>query len=132
MCVGTDEMRPQGLSGLTKATCWERAEPGLRVQCSVTPQPTQQRSVCLAGGGTWGWRSSHELDFPASLPPPPMPKQYVGSFSVDDLDTQEGVWLVQQQLWALKVGELGRALHWWGSQPWNGPWDHSSDPHPQP
>uniref|UniRef100_H0UZD2 SH2 domain containing 5 n=1 Tax=Cavia porcellus TaxID=10141 RepID=H0UZD2_CAVPO len=29
--------------------------------------------------------------------------QYVGSFPVDDLDTQEGVWLVRQQLWALKV-----------------------------
>lgn len=35
------------------------------------------------------------------------PKQYVGSFSVDDLDTQESVWLVQQQLWALKVGSWG-------------------------
>ncbi|PNJ27228.1 SH2D5 isoform 4, partial [Pongo abelii] len=33
--------------------------------------------------------------------------QYVGSFPVDDLDTQESVWLVQQQLWALKVGGLG-------------------------
>uniref|UniRef100_A0A8C2YS90 SH2 domain containing 5 n=1 Tax=Chinchilla lanigera TaxID=34839 RepID=A0A8C2YS90_CHILA len=29
--------------------------------------------------------------------------QYVGSFPVDDLDAQEGVWLVRQQLWALKV-----------------------------
>uniref|UniRef100_A0A8C5P1C1 SH2 domain containing 5 n=1 Tax=Jaculus jaculus TaxID=51337 RepID=A0A8C5P1C1_JACJA len=29
--------------------------------------------------------------------------QYVGSFPVDDLDTQESVCLVQQQLWALKV-----------------------------
>ncbi|XP_070238538.1 SH2 domain-containing protein 5 isoform X8 [Bos mutus] len=30
-------------------------------------------------------------------------QQYVGSFPVDDLDPQESVWLVQQQLWALKV-----------------------------
>uniref|UniRef100_A0A287D6S6 SH2 domain containing 5 n=1 Tax=Ictidomys tridecemlineatus TaxID=43179 RepID=A0A287D6S6_ICTTR len=29
--------------------------------------------------------------------------QYVGSFPVDDLDTQDSVWLVQQWLWALKV-----------------------------
>ena len=58
---------------------------------------------------------SHEPDFPASLPPPPTPKQYVGSFPVDDLDTQESVWLVQQQLWALKVGEPRRALPWRGS-----------------
>lgn len=35
------------------------------------------------------------------------PKQYVGSFPVEDLDTQESVWLVQQQLWALKVGSWG-------------------------
>lgn len=37
----------------------------------------------------------------------PTTEQYVGSFPVDDLDTQESVWLVQQQLWALKVGGLG-------------------------
>ncbi|XP_039710684.1 SH2 domain-containing protein 5 isoform X4 [Pteropus medius] len=36
--------------------------------------------------------------------------QYVGSFSVDDLDTQESVWLVQQQLWALKVLLMAHAL----------------------
>ncbi|XP_070259268.1 SH2 domain-containing protein 5 isoform X1 [Myotis yumanensis] len=36
--------------------------------------------------------------------------QYVGSFSVDDLDTQEGVWLVQQQLWALKDCPRRRAV----------------------
>lgn len=70
---------------------------------------------------------SHVLDFPPALPPPPTSKQYVGSFSVDDLGTQEGVWLVQQQLWALKVGELKG-----GVPPWNGPWGHPSDPHPQP
>lgn len=39
------------------------------------------------------------------------PKQYVGSFPVDDLDTQESVWLVQQQLWALKVGSWGAGWH---------------------
>lgn len=44
------------------------------------------------------------------LRPPHSPKQYVGSFSVDDLDTQESVWLVQQQLWALKVGSWGHSL----------------------
>ncbi|KAK1340409.1 hypothetical protein QTO34_018978 [Cnephaeus nilssonii] len=37
-------------------------------------------------------------------------QQYVGSFSVDDLDTQEGVWLVQQQLWALKDCPRRRAV----------------------
>ncbi|XP_045441044.1 SH2 domain-containing protein 5 isoform X2 [Pipistrellus kuhlii] len=36
--------------------------------------------------------------------------QYVGSFSVDDLGTQEGVWLVQQQLWALKDCPRRRAV----------------------
>nr|XP_012295413.1 SH2 domain-containing protein 5 isoform X2 [Aotus nancymaae] len=36
--------------------------------------------------------------------------QYVGSFPVDDLDTQESVWLVQQQLWALKVLLMAHAL----------------------
>ncbi|XP_077755447.1 SH2 domain-containing protein 5 isoform X2 [Canis aureus] len=36
--------------------------------------------------------------------------QYVGSFPVDDLDTQEGVWLVQQQLWALKDYPRRRAV----------------------
>lgn len=42
-------------------------------------------------------------------------RQYVGSFPVDDLDTQEGVYLVQQQLWALQVRSLGakpRAVHY--------------------
>lgn len=68
-----------------------------------------------------------------SLPPsyPTPPKQYVGSFSVDDLDTQESVWLVQQELWALRVGELGRALPCWGPQPWGGVWEwlpRPSDP----
>ncbi|XP_068935716.1 SH2 domain-containing protein 5 isoform X2 [Petaurus breviceps papuanus] len=29
--------------------------------------------------------------------------QYVGSFAVDDLGLQDKVWMVQQQLWALKV-----------------------------
>ena len=42
-------------------------------------------------------------DSPVPPPPTPAPKQYVGSFPVDDLDPQESVWLVQQQLWALKV-----------------------------
>ncbi|XP_070366945.1 SH2 domain-containing protein 5 isoform X6 [Equus asinus] len=37
-------------------------------------------------------------------------QQYVGSFPVDDLDTQESVWLVQQQLWALKVLLMAHAL----------------------
>lgn len=37
----------------------------------------------------------------------PRHRQYVGSFPVDDLDTQEGVYLVQQQLWALQVRVLG-------------------------
>lgn len=50
---------------------------------------------------------------PPSLPHP-TPKQYVGSFPVDDLDTQESVWLVQQQLWALKVAGLGS---WEGTSP---------------
>ncbi|XP_004678628.1 PREDICTED: SH2 domain-containing protein 5 [Condylura cristata] len=36
--------------------------------------------------------------------------QYVGSFPVDDLDTQERVWLVQQQLWALKDCPRRRAV----------------------
>ncbi|KAI2515406.1 SH2D5 isoform 7, partial [Pan troglodytes] len=36
--------------------------------------------------------------------------QYVGSFPVDDLDTQESVWLVQQQLWALKDCPRRRAV----------------------
>ncbi|XP_054114837.2 SH2 domain-containing protein 5 isoform X3 [Callithrix jacchus] len=36
--------------------------------------------------------------------------QYVGSFPVDDLDTQESVWLVQQQLWALKDYPRRRAV----------------------
>ncbi|XP_077929830.1 SH2 domain-containing protein 5 isoform X4 [Halichoerus grypus] len=37
-------------------------------------------------------------------------QQYVGSFPVDDLDTQESVWLVQQQLWALKDCPRRRAV----------------------
>ncbi|XP_073089438.1 SH2 domain-containing protein 5 isoform X1 [Manis javanica] len=37
-------------------------------------------------------------------------QQYVGSFPVDDLDTQESVWLVQQQLWALKDSPRRRAV----------------------
>ncbi|XP_004592351.2 SH2 domain-containing protein 5 [Ochotona princeps] len=36
--------------------------------------------------------------------------QYVGSFPVDDLDTQESVWLVQQQLWQLKDCPRRRAV----------------------
>ncbi|XP_066872137.1 SH2 domain-containing protein 5 isoform X4 [Kogia breviceps] len=36
--------------------------------------------------------------------------QYVGSFPVDDLDTQESAWLVQQQLWALKDCPRRRAV----------------------
>ncbi|XP_013375201.1 PREDICTED: SH2 domain-containing protein 5 isoform X2 [Chinchilla lanigera] len=36
--------------------------------------------------------------------------QYVGSFPVDDLDAQEGVWLVRQQLWALKDCPRRRAV----------------------
>ncbi|XP_020767737.2 SH2 domain-containing protein 5 isoform X2 [Odocoileus virginianus] len=36
--------------------------------------------------------------------------QYVGSFPVDDLDPQESVWLVQQQLWALKDCPRRRAV----------------------
>nr|XP_019567672.1 PREDICTED: SH2 domain-containing protein 5 isoform X1 [Rhinolophus sinicus]XP_019567680.1 PREDICTED: SH2 domain-containing protein 5 isoform X1 [Rhinolophus sinicus]XP_019567688.1 PREDICTED: SH2 domain-containing protein 5 isoform X1 [Rhinolophus sinicus]XP_019567698.1 PREDICTED: SH2 domain-containing protein 5 isoform X1 [Rhinolophus sinicus]XP_019567706.1 PREDICTED: SH2 domain-containing protein 5 isoform X1 [Rhinolophus sinicus]XP_019567714.1 PREDICTED: SH2 domain-containing protein 5 is len=36
--------------------------------------------------------------------------QYVGSFSVDNLDTQESVWLVQQQLWTLKECHRRRAV----------------------
>ncbi|XP_073650922.1 SH2 domain-containing protein 5 isoform X7 [Tursiops truncatus] len=37
-------------------------------------------------------------------------QQYVGSFPVDDLDTQESAWLVQQQLWALKDCPRRRAV----------------------
>nr|KAF6445112.1 SH2 domain containing 5 [Molossus molossus] len=37
-------------------------------------------------------------------------QQYVGSFSVDDLDTQESVWLVQQELWALRDCPRRRAI----------------------
>ncbi|EGW12655.1 SH2 domain-containing protein 5 [Cricetulus griseus] len=36
--------------------------------------------------------------------------QYVGSFPVEDLDTQEGVYLVQQQLWALQDCSRRRAV----------------------
>ncbi|XP_055979315.1 SH2 domain-containing protein 5 isoform X1 [Sorex fumeus] len=36
--------------------------------------------------------------------------QYVGSFPVHDLGTQESVWLVQQQLWALKDCPRRRAV----------------------
>ncbi|XP_006145248.1 SH2 domain-containing protein 5 isoform X1 [Tupaia chinensis] len=36
--------------------------------------------------------------------------QYVGSFPVDDLDTQESVWVVQQHLWALKDCPRRRAV----------------------
>ncbi|XP_008588874.1 PREDICTED: SH2 domain-containing protein 5 isoform X1 [Galeopterus variegatus] len=36
--------------------------------------------------------------------------QYVGSFPVDNLGTQESVWLVQQQLWALKDCPRRRAV----------------------
>ncbi|XP_036707160.1 SH2 domain-containing protein 5 isoform X2 [Balaenoptera musculus] len=36
--------------------------------------------------------------------------QYVGSFPVDDLDTQESAWLVQQQLWTLKDCPRRRAV----------------------
>ncbi|XP_057641213.1 SH2 domain-containing protein 5 isoform X4 [Chionomys nivalis] len=39
-----------------------------------------------------------------------LPAQYVGSFPVDDLDTQEGVYLVQQQLWALQDCSRRRAV----------------------
>lgn len=35
--------------------------------------------------------------------PPPLPQAVCGLLPVDDLDPQESVWLVQQQLWALKV-----------------------------
>ncbi|XP_052520035.1 SH2 domain-containing protein 5 [Budorcas taxicolor] len=37
-------------------------------------------------------------------------QQYVGSFPVDDLDPQDSVWLVQQQLWALKDCPRRRAV----------------------
>ncbi|XP_053432958.1 SH2 domain-containing protein 5 isoform X2 [Nycticebus coucang] len=49
---------------------------------------------------------------PAPLRPRCITKfaQYVGSFPVDDLDTQESVWLVQQQLWALKDCQRRRAV----------------------
>lgn len=40
-----------GLSGLTKATCWELAEPGLRVQCSCHCHRVPSR---VWGGGIWG------------------------------------------------------------------------------
>ncbi|XP_074074336.1 SH2 domain-containing protein 5 [Macrotis lagotis] len=36
--------------------------------------------------------------------------QYVGSFTVDDLGLQEKVWMVQQQLWALKDCPRRRAV----------------------
>lgn len=39
--------------------------------------------------------------------------QYVGSFPVDDLDTQESVCLVQQQLWALQVRGSGSITQGW-------------------
>lgn len=47
----------------------------------------------------------HVLELGALLPCPASPRhhQYVGSFPVDDLDTQDSVGLVQQQLWALQV-----------------------------
>nr|XP_012624183.1 SH2 domain-containing protein 5-like isoform X2 [Microcebus murinus] len=49
---------------------------------------------------------------PAPLQPRSITKfaQYVGSFPVDDLDTQDSVWLVQQQLWALKDCPRRRAV----------------------
>lgn len=74
--------------------------------------------MCLRGNLERGGSGVTSL---TSLPHP-TPKQYVGSFPVDDLDTQESVWLVQQQLWALKVSEPERALPCWGSR--LDPWDH--------
>lgn len=58
-------------------------------------------------------------------PPPrtPAPKQYVGSFPVDDLDPQESVWLVQQQLWALKVAGWQGALPPWAQSPGVSGWE---------
>lgn len=61
---------------------------------------------------------SHGTALPPSRPHH-TPKQYVGSFPVDDLDPQESVWLVQQQLWALKVGSWGGHIPGRESQPWN-------------
>ncbi|XP_060056885.1 SH2 domain-containing protein 5 isoform X2 [Erinaceus europaeus] len=49
---------------------------------------------------------------PAPLRPRCITKfaQYMGSFPVDDMDTQESVWQVQQQLWALKDCPRRRAV----------------------
>lgn len=69
--------------------------------CHPPASPTAQ-CVCEEGNtesGDWG----QGPDSPVPPTPTPAPKQYVGSFPVDDLDPQESVWLVQQQLWALKV-----------------------------
>lgn len=73
---------------------------------SLSPAYLAEQS--MSGGGVWKTGSGAVVL--TALPPccpHRTPKQYVGSFPVDDLDTQEGVWLVQQQLWALKVGRWG-------------------------
>lgn len=108
MCACTgEEMGRQSGSG--QATCWEAAGPPRPEHggCLVPVHSSPHRAECVGGGGDLadGIRS-HGPALPPSRPHR-TPKQYVGSFPVDDLDTQESVWLVQQQLWALKVGRRG-------------------------
>lgn len=109
----------------------------------LCPCPQLTRQTRVFGGGARGKSleggiRSHGPDCLASFPPLPRPKQYVGSFPVDDLDTQESVWLVQQQLWALKVGSQDGYVpvpvpvpsrdHSLGGSGWNGPAAISPNP----
>lgn len=106
---------------------------------SLSPAYPAEESVFGGGAGGRVWRmGSGALVLTAWPPSRPhhIPKQYVGSFPVDDLNTQESVWLVQQQLWALKVGSqdghvpvpVPSRVHSLGGSGWNGPCGHLTQP----
>lgn len=81
---------------------------GIRRDMAEPTACLTEQSMSGSGGSGEGWPGALGLT-PATFLAPchTTTEQYVGSFPVDDLDTQESVWLVQQQLWLLKVEALG-------------------------
>lgn len=102
--------------------CSDKEDRHLRVPPADTPSMTSYYHSHLSEQCVWegilstGSRSS---DLSYTHPHPASFLQYVGSFPVHDLGTQESVWQMQQQLWELKVGavpqgpsSLGRLETW--------------------
>ncbi|XP_069935293.1 SH2 domain-containing protein 5 isoform X2 [Oryctolagus cuniculus] len=113
---------PLGRIGLPPRTPapWEGRRAGLAASSGITPwdydQPFFLWTLKLGTLGAMqragaGGRRASDCG-PAPYRPRCITKfaQYVGSFPVDDLDTQESVWLVQQQLWTLKDCPRRRAV----------------------